>query len=165
MVWKTEALTKNTYHKCLKQLTQNRWKNGPWGVPGGSLGPPGALPEPPGTQCQKKTRKNMPKVANMTKNGAPRIIVFFVFRVFLASKKSYKNAIVANKRFSTRFGHRTHSGTLRASVLTSFWAPKWYFFERKNVPRKNYDFHRFFDDIFQKKQKNKKTEKCLKYCK
>ena len=136
--------------KSSKKRSRGGSRGGPWGLPGRS--------RKRSQRNFKKTPKKYEKSREHDENWGPQNHRFFLFSSFFGSeKKSYKNAIVANERFSTRFGHRTHSGTLRASVLTSFWAPKWYFFERKNVPRKNYDFHRFFDDIFQKK--NKKTKK------
>ena len=148
--------------KTIPKSLQNRrkWRQN------GSGDPSGEGRERPGTareRCRKKGDKQVRKrVGASHTNRVPKSSFFFIFRIFWKMKKSYENAIVANERFSTRFGHRTHSGTLRASVLTSFWAPKWYFFERKNVPRKNYDFHRFFDDIKKKQKKRKKNEKCLK---
>ena len=71
-------------------------------------------------------------------------------------KKSCKNAIVANEHFSTRFGHQTHFGTLRASVLRSFWAQKLNFLEWKSRLQKINNFHRFSTTSFPKKCKNKK---------
>ena len=107
-------------------------------------------PGTPRGRCRKKGNKQVRNSRGPgDTNRVPKLLFFFVFGNFWAMKKSYENAIVANERFSTRFGHRTHFGMLRASVLRSFWAPKWYFFERKNAPRKNNDFQRFFDDVFQ----------------
>ena len=114
----------------------------------GSGDPSGEGRERPGTareRCRKKNQKKVRKREGASaSNRVPKSSFFFVFRIFWATKKSYGNAIVANQRFSTGFRHRTHSGTLRASVLRSFWAPKWYFFEGKNAMRKNNDFQRFF---------------------
>ena len=135
----------------LPKIDPKSLKNGPWGA---SRGVPGAFRNPVSRKSPKKNEKSRENYEKWASQNA----CFFVFRVFLALKTSYKNAIVANERFSTRFGHRTHFGTLRASVLRSFCGQKWDFFGRKNGQRKIYDFFAFRRHFFQKPGRTKKTK-------